>query len=43
MYIVGYNKWLSTSIIPILPNLVNYETWNDVIISLVLERWRFEK
>jgi hypothetical protein len=43
MYIVGNNKWLSTSIIPILPNLVNYETWNDVIITLVLEKWRFEK
>jgi hypothetical protein len=43
MYIVGHNKWLSTSIIPILPNLVNYETWNDVIITLVLEKWRFEK
>jgi hypothetical protein len=22
--------------------LVNYETWNDVIIALVLEKWRFE-
>ncbi|MNQ66728.1 hypothetical protein D3C85_812270 [compost metagenome] len=43
MYIVGHDKWISTSIIPILPNLVNYETWNDVIISLVLEKWRFEK
>jgi len=43
IYIVGNNKWLSTSIIPILPNLVNYETWNDVIITLLLEKWRFEK
>lgn len=43
MYIVGHDKWISTSIIPILPNLVNYETWNNVIISLVLEKWRFEK
>lgn len=43
MFIVGNNKWLSTSIIPIQPNLVNYETWKDVIITLVLEKWRFEK
>ena len=43
MYIVGHNKWIPTSIIPILPNLVNYETWNDVIITLVLEKWRLEK
>jgi hypothetical protein len=42
MYIVGHNKWIPTSIIPILPNIVGYETWNDVIITLVLEKWRFE-
>jgi len=43
MYIVGNNKWISTSIIPIQPNLMNFEMWNDVIITLVLEKWRFEK
>ncbi|MCV9930003.1 hypothetical protein OIU83_20250 [Flavobacterium sp. LS1R49] len=42
MYIIGHDKWISTSIIPILPNLVNYETWPDVIITLALENWRFE-
>jgi len=42
MYIVGNNKWISTSIIPIQPNLMNFEMWNDVIITLVLEKWRFE-
>ena len=42
MYIFGHNKWLSTSIIPIEPNLINYETWPDVIITLVLDKWRFE-
>lgn len=42
MFIVGHDKWIQTSIIPILPNLVNYETWSDVIITLVLEKWRFE-
>jgi hypothetical protein len=43
MYIVGNNKWISTSIIPIQPNLMNFEMWNDVIITLLLEKWRFEK
>lgn len=43
MYIVGNKKWIKTSIIPIQPNLMNYEMWNDVIITLVLEKWRFEK
>lgn len=43
MYIVGHNKWISTSIMPIMPNLVGYEMWNDVIITLSLDKWRFEK
>ena len=42
MYIVGNNKWLETSIIPIKPKLMNFEMWNDVIITLVLEDWRLE-
>lgn len=42
MYIVGHDKWLETSIIPIQPNLVNYEMWRDVIITLVLKDWNLE-
>ena len=42
MYIVGNTKWFPTSIIPIEPHLLNYETWNDVIITLILGNWRFE-
>jgi hypothetical protein len=43
MYIVGHNKWIPTSIMPILPNIIGYETWSDVIITLALDKWRFEK
>ena len=43
MYIVGHNKWIQTSIMPIAPNIIGYETWSDVIITLALSRWRFEK
>tara|TARA_R110002049_G_scaffold151137_1_gene314642 strand:+ start:1877 stop:2380 length:504 start_codon:yes stop_codon:yes gene_type:complete len=42
MYINGGTKWISTSIIPIMPNLVNYELWSDVILSLVLVEWKIE-
>lgn len=42
MYIVGHSKWIPTSIIPIRPNIVGYETWSDVIITLALDKWRFE-
>lgn len=41
-YIVGRNEWLKTSIIPIQPKLTNFELWNDVIITLVLNNWRLE-
>jgi hypothetical protein len=42
MYINGGTEWIPTSIIPIRPNLVNYELWNDVILSLVLLEWKIE-
>jgi hypothetical protein len=40
MFIIGNDRWLETSIIPILPKLVGYEMWNDIIVSLVLDNWR---
>ena len=43
MYTVGGQKWVPTSIIAIQPNLVGYETWPDVIATIVLENWRFTK
>jgi len=43
LYRVGKDSWSKTSIIPIRPGLTNFETWPDVIITLVLEQWRFEK
>ena len=35
-------QWKRTSIIPIYPNLENFEHWPHAIITLVLENWRFE-
>lgn len=42
MYINGGTEWIPTSIIPIRPNLMNYELWSDVILSLVLVEWKIE-
>ena len=42
MFIVGHNEWVTTSIVPVFPGISGYETWHDVIISLVLHSWRFE-
>lgn len=35
--------WKRTSIIPIRPNLINFETWPHAIVTLALEKWRFEE
>ncbi|WP_297333887.1 hypothetical protein [Flavobacterium sp.] len=39
MYIVKHDEWIKTSIIPVYPNLLGIEIWNDVIISLLLHDW----
>jgi hypothetical protein len=41
IYIPAHQEWSRTSIIPIQPNLVNYEMWPDVIATMALENWRF--
>lgn len=43
MYVVGQNQWINTSIIPVQPNLIGYETWTDVIITLALDNWKLTK
>ena len=42
MYTPISQKWKETSIIPIRPKLQNFETWPHAIITLVLDKWRFE-
>jgi len=42
MFTPNSQDWQSTSIIPIQPQLENYELWPHAIVTLVLERWRFE-
>ncbi|MEM0518681.1 MULTISPECIES: hypothetical protein [Aequorivita] len=41
MFIVGREELLKTSIIPIRPKLTNFEMWNDVIITLILDNWEW--
>ncbi len=43
MYVIGNDKWIGTSIIPVIPKLIGYETWNEVIISLALYNWKLIK
>jgi hypothetical protein len=40
MYVLGGTEWIPTSIIPIMPKLTNFELWNDIILSLVIDNWK---
>jgi len=42
MSVVGSNRWTATSIIPVEPKIGGYEMWNDVIVSLALDKWKLE-
>lgn len=42
MFIVGHDKWITTNVLPVKAKLAGYETWPDVIISLVLSGWTFK-
>ena len=42
MNVVGKKGWFKTSIIPVRPKLKSLELWPQVIITLVLNNWRFE-
>ena len=41
IYIPKHDKWSRTSILPVMPKLVGYEMWPDVIATMALENWRF--
>lgn len=42
MFLMKYNKWAPTSVMPIQPKLSSYETWSDLIVTIVLARWEFK-
>ena len=42
MFIVGHDKWINTNVLPIQAKLSGYETWPDVIITLVLTEWKLK-
>jgi len=42
MFIVGNDKWINTNVLPVKAKLTGYETWPDVIITLVLTDWKLK-
>ncbi|HSD09135.1 hypothetical protein [Flavobacterium sp.] len=43
MFIVGVNKWIPTEVTPVAPNETHFEKWDDVLVTLVLDKWKLEK
>jgi len=42
MFIVGHDNWINTDVFPVKAKLTGYETWTDVIITIVLSDWKFK-
>ena len=42
MFPVKRNDWVNTSILPTQAGMFHFETWPDVIVSIVLHDWRIE-
>ena len=42
MFIVGHDKWINTNVLPVRAKLSVYESWSDVIITLVLSDWKLK-
>ena len=42
MFIVGHNQWINTNVLSVKSKLTGYETWSDVIITLVLSEWKLK-
>ena len=41
MFLLKQNKWFDTDVYPVMAGLSAFETWSDIIISLVLGIWKF--
>jgi hypothetical protein len=43
IFMLSSKKWASTDVLPVEPRLSAYETWPDIIISIALQDWTFQK
>lgn len=41
MFLLKQNRWVNTSVLPVMAGLSAFETWPDIIISLGLGNWKF--
>ena len=43
IYLLNQKKWVETSVLPIKANLMSFETWPDIIVTMTLSDWKFIK
>ena len=43
MFLQKNNKWVETTVLPVRAGKSTFEIWPDIIISLALMDWKFEK
>jgi hypothetical protein len=43
IFLMRQKKWVDTDVYPVEPELTAYESWPDVITSIALGEWKFEK
>jgi hypothetical protein len=41
MFLLKFNKWVDTDVLPVSAGLSAFETWPDIIISLGIGGWKF--
>jgi hypothetical protein len=42
MFLMKYNKWVPTNVLPVQQKLISFETWPDLIVTITLSEWVFK-
>lgn len=42
IFLMKYNKWAPTNVLPIQQKLSSFETWPDIIVTIALTGWKFK-
>ncbi len=43
IYLMKQKKWVKTDVYPVIAGLSGFETWPDIITSIGLNNWTFQK
>jgi hypothetical protein len=42
IFLMAYNKWAPTTIMPVYPKISSYELWQDILVTIALSDWTFK-